>query len=114
MDVLCPVFCSTWTTTRRQLVPIPDASVPIDNPAHIDNFPQHKSGAIVRALYPETTCFYRAHVLSGPISTEVVEKTRHGKDVKRVIRHYLVQFEDDDNQEHQVDVHLVLEDSGFD
>lgn len=43
--------------TPRQVIPIPD---------NMDNQPEYPSGRHVLALYPGTTCFYKATVMTPP------------------------------------------------
>lgn len=84
-----------YNTTLKSIVPLPD---PRDRertyPAQ--SFP---IGARVMALYPDTTSFYRAVIISGPAPEK-------GKKKERV---YEVQFDDDDGNIKTVPIELVVD-----
>jgi hypothetical protein len=48
---------------EHSLVALPDIRAPPDSPAHVQAFAEYRPGDIVLALYPGTTCFYRAKVV---------------------------------------------------
>ncbi|CAG8605610.1 10539_t:CDS:2, partial [Dentiscutata heterogama] len=58
--------------------------------------PEFPQSSTVIALYPGTTCFYKADVVLPPSKLSVSLK-------------YLLTFEDDDNAERYVDAHYVLD-----
>ncbi|KAI8089902.1 SGF29 tudor-like domain-containing protein [Halteromyces radiatus] len=74
----------------RQVIPIPDA---------IEHRPEFPPGRHVLALYPGTTCFYKAIVMSPPSKN---------KD-NNAIGMYKVQFEDDNNEVKYANPERVLE-----
>lgn len=57
-----------WTTTlKNNIILLPDPEAPVhlsSNPANLEDFPR---GSQVLGLYPDTTSFYRATVVSAPI-----------------------------------------------
>ncbi|SAL98106.1 hypothetical protein [Absidia glauca] len=72
----------------RQLIPIPDRN---------DHRPEYPTGRHVLALYPGTTCFYKAIVVVPPSKN------------KDVVGTYKVQFEDDNNEIKYANPEHVLE-----
>ena len=56
----------TWPTTLRAIIPLPDPSAPPTDPSHLNAYRQFAAGSTVMALYPDTSCFYRAEVISSP------------------------------------------------
>lgn len=68
-----------YTTTLKSMIPLPDPNAPPGSPSSLDVYPQHREGATVLALYPDTSCFYRAKVLAGP--THKVRWIRPNQDV---------------------------------
>jgi SAGA-associated factor 29 len=92
---------------------------------HPNAYPTFPSGSTVMALYPDTSCFYRAEVISTP---KELAKTA-SKDIKarRFLSYsmnssthfhfqggkqqlaYVLKFEDDDDQEHAVAAQWVVE-----
>lgn len=56
----------TWQTTLRNIIPLPDMNVPFNNPAHLNAYQEFPPGSTVMALYPDTSCFYRAQVVASP------------------------------------------------
>ena len=41
-------------------------TAPPDSAAHLNAYPEFTSGSTVMALYPDTSCFYRADVIESP------------------------------------------------
>nr|XP_019013025.1 uncharacterized protein I206_02522 [Kwoniella pini CBS 10737]OCF51806.1 hypothetical protein I206_02522 [Kwoniella pini CBS 10737] len=57
----------TYNTTLRSIIPLPDSNSPLNlssNPINLEDFPKNSQ---VLALYPDTTSFYRATVISPPL-----------------------------------------------
>jgi SAGA-associated factor 29 len=48
------------------MIPLPDPDASPGNPSHINAYPEFTAGSTVMALYPDTSCFYRAEVIQGP------------------------------------------------
>ena len=44
------------------MIPLPDPDVPQNSPSHPNAYPEFPAGSTVMALYPDTSCFYRAEV----------------------------------------------------
>lgn len=55
-----------YTTTLRAIIPLPDPNAPAGSPAHVSSYQEFPAGSIVMALYPDTSCFYRAEVIATP------------------------------------------------
>ena len=55
-----------YNTTLRAIIPLPDPNAHPDSAAHLSAYPEFAAGATVMALYPDTSCFYRAEVISSP------------------------------------------------
>jgi SGF29 tudor-like domain len=60
------VIVRCYNTTLRAIIPLPDPNAPPQSAAHLNAYPQFSSGSVVMALYPDTSCFYRAEVVSSP------------------------------------------------
>ncbi|KAL0579131.1 hypothetical protein V5O48_002863 [Marasmius crinis-equi] len=93
----------TYNTTLRSIIPLPDPNAP---PASASSLAAHREfpvGATVMALYPDTSVFYRAEVVSTP------DPKPTGKANTSYLPAYKVKFEDDDNQEHLVAAQWVVE-----
>ncbi|KAI0057796.1 hypothetical protein BV25DRAFT_1872264 [Artomyces pyxidatus] len=89
-----------FNTTLRAIIPLPDLEAPPTSAAHLNAYQEFPTGSTVLALYPDTSCFYRAEVLASP------------KDLQppgRVVPKYKLKFEDDDDQEHTVSAQWVVE-----
>ncbi|KIP05359.1 hypothetical protein PHLGIDRAFT_108337 [Phlebiopsis gigantea 11061_1 CR5-6] len=94
-----PGMC--YNTTLRGIIPLPDMTAPPDSAAHLNAYPEFPTGSTVMALYPDTSCFYRAEVLVSP--------TDMAKDAAKQMPMYKLKFEDDDDQEHLVGAQWVVE-----
>src|ERR1700755_391951 len=57
-----------YNTTLRNLIPLPDPNAEIGSPTHPLSYETFQIGATVMAQYPDTTTFYRAEVVQGPIA----------------------------------------------
>lgn len=55
------------------MIPLPDPEAPPNSPSHPNAYPVFSTSATVMALYPDTSCFYRAEVI------EVVAAPREGR-----------------------------------
>ncbi|KAF8134802.1 SGF29 tudor-like domain-containing protein [Mycena galopus ATCC 62051] len=85
-----PGLC--YNTTLKAIIPLPDPNAPPGSPSHLSSYQEFPPGSTVMALYPDTSCFYRAEVISAPKYTQQTGR-----------------FEDDDNQEHSVSAEWVVE-----
>jgi len=96
----------TYTTTSKSMIPLPDPNALPGSAAHVSAYQEFSAGATVMALYPDTSCFYRAEVISTPKEMQpggrVVPSSKH-------MPMYKLKFEDDDNQEHTVAAQWVVE-----
>ncbi|KAI0032564.1 SGF29 tudor-like domain-containing protein [Vararia minispora EC-137] len=91
-----------YKTTLRALLPLPELDVSPNSPTHLNAYHEFPPGSTVLALYPDTSCFYRAEVLGSPSST--------GRNPgAKIIPTYKLRFEDDDDQEHTVSAQFVVE-----
>ncbi|KAG5652966.1 hypothetical protein H0H81_002864 [Sphagnurus paluster] len=93
-----------YNTTLRSIIPLPDPNAPPGSPSHVSEYPEFRTGATVMALYPDTSCFYRAEVIATP-----KELNPRGAMSSKYVPMYKLRFEDDDNQEHTVAAQLVVE-----
>lgn len=57
----------------KTMIPLPDPEAPANSPSHPNAYPVFGARSTVMALYPDTSCFYRAEV------TEVVTAPREGR-----------------------------------
>ncbi|KAJ7212119.1 SGF29 tudor-like domain-containing protein [Mycena pura] len=94
-----PGLC--YNTTLRAIIPLPDPTAPPGAPSHLSSYQEFHPGSTVMALYPDTSCFYRAEVISTPKQT--------GRNTPSSKHIYKLKFEDDDNQEHSVSAEWVVE-----
>ncbi|KAK7048358.1 SAGA-associated factor 29 [Favolaschia claudopus] len=97
-----PGLC--YNTTLKAIIPLPDPNAPAGSPSHLSSYHEYPPGSTVMALYPDTSCFYRAEVISTPkYSQQAGRATPSSKHI------YKLKFEDDDNQEHAVSAEWVVE-----
>jgi len=61
----------TYIANLKSIVPLPEPGVPVGHPAHINSQPVFPLGDTVLALYPDTSCFYRAEVIINPRAEKV-------------------------------------------
>ncbi|KAJ7069797.1 SGF29 tudor-like domain-containing protein [Mycena amicta] len=94
-----PGFC--YHTTLRAIIPLPDPSAEVGMPSHVSSYQEFPPGSTVMALYPDTSCFYRAEVIATPRQT--------GRSTPSAKLLYKLKFEDDDDQEHSVLADWVVE-----
>ncbi|KAF5369566.1 hypothetical protein D9758_002686 [Tetrapyrgos nigripes] len=93
-----------YNTTLRSIIPLPDLSAPVGSPSSLAAYREFTAGSTVMALYPDTSCFYRAEVIATPR-----EMQPQGRAAPSYVPTYKVKFEDDDNQEHLVSAQWVVE-----
>jgi len=93
-----------YNTTLRSIIPLPDPNAPPGSPSHVGAYQEFAAGATVMALYPDTSCFYRAEVTITP-----KEPNPRGVPSSKYMPTYKLKFEDDDNQEHTVAAQYVVE-----
>jgi len=89
-----------YQANPKNMIPLPDMDAPHHSDMHPNNWPEYPVGSAVLALYPETTCLYRAEVVQGPKETR---QTAPG------VRVYRLKFEDDDDQVHVVTAQWVVD-----
>ncbi|KAG2151414.1 SGF29 tudor-like domain-containing protein [Suillus clintonianus] len=94
-----------YNTTLRAIIPLPDLSAPPTNAAHLNAYQEFPAGSTVMALYPDTSCFYRAEVISSPRDVQGIGRGMSTKTIPT----YKLKFEDDDDQEHSVAAQWVVE-----
>ncbi|PCH40130.1 hypothetical protein WOLCODRAFT_88492 [Wolfiporia cocos MD-104 SS10] len=109
-----------YNTTLRAIIPLPDPSAPPDSAAHLNAYPEFTARSTVMALYPDTSCFYRAEVVASPKDMQPGARVSRGTTSMRStvfdfvqtgssIPMYKLKFEDDDDQEHNVSAQWVVE-----
>ncbi|KNZ81272.1 SAGA-associated factor 29 [Termitomyces sp. J132] len=112
-----------YNTTLRAIIPLPDPGASPGNPAHISSYQTFPAGATVLALYPDTSCFYRAEVIVAPkdihpkagvllrhqLTKQMSDGCKKGNPPAKYMPVYKLKFEDDDNQEHTVAAQWVVE-----
>jgi SAGA-associated factor 29 len=95
-----------FNTTIKWIIPLPDPKAPEGSPSHLSAYEYYPPGTVTLAVYPDTTAFYRAVVVTGykdniqPGSRTVPSQSKVPK--------YLLRFEEDDNQTRAVDAYLVI------
>jgi len=92
-----------YNTTLRNLIPLPDPTSPLGDPTHPASYETFQLGATVMAQYPDTTTFYRAEVVQGPLAAA---QQKGGQ--QKTFPFYRLKFEDDDGQILPVMTHLVV------
>ncbi|TFY51916.1 hypothetical protein EVG20_g10780, partial [Dentipellis fragilis] len=93
-----------YNTTLRAIIPLPDAEAPASSAAHLNAYQEFPVGSTVMALYPDTSCFYRAEVVASPRDLHPSGRNPAAKGGM-----YKLKFEDDDDQEHTVSAQWVVE-----
>ena len=56
------VWKRTYQATLKSIIPLPDPETLPNNASHPNSYPIFPVGSAVMALYPDTSCFYRAEV----------------------------------------------------
>lgn len=59
-------ICRIYPATFKNMIPLPDPNASPNSSTHPNNYPEFPAGFTVMALYPDTSCFYRAEVIQGP------------------------------------------------
>jgi hypothetical protein len=59
-------YSASLRSTPISIIPLPDKDAAQGTPAHISSYQEFPTGATVMALYPDTSCFYRAEVVASP------------------------------------------------
>jgi len=88
-------------SAHTSIIPLPDKDASVGSPAHMSAYQEFPTGATVLALYPDTSCFYRAEVVASP--KDIPTQGRNSG------TYYKLKFEDDDDQEHMVSAAEVVE-----
>jgi len=96
----------TYITTPKSMIPLPDPNALPGSMAHVSSYQEFAGGATVMALYPDTSCFYRAEVISTP---KEMQPSGRAAPSSKYMPMYKLKFEDDDNQEHPVAAQWVVE-----
>ncbi|KZT19479.1 hypothetical protein NEOLEDRAFT_1159066 [Neolentinus lepideus HHB14362 ss-1] len=91
----------SYNTTLRAIIPLPDPNAPPDSASSLQAYQDFPAGSTVMALYPDTSCFYKAEVIASR-----KDMARAGFNARPV---YKLKFEDDDDQEHAVSAEWVVE-----
>ncbi|KAI5122784.1 hypothetical protein M0805_000128 [Coniferiporia weirii] len=91
-----------YSSNLKTMIPLPDPDAPPNGPSHPNAYPVFSAGSTVMALYPDTSCFYRAEV------TEVIPAPRESR-LLSAKQAYRLRFEDDDDQIHTVAAQWVVE-----
>ncbi|EJC98115.1 uncharacterized protein FOMMEDRAFT_114966 [Fomitiporia mediterranea MF3/22] len=91
-----------YSSNTKTMIPLPDPEASPNSPSHPNAYPVFGTGSTVMALYPDTSCFYRAEVI------EVVDAPREGRTGSAKLA-YRLRFEDDDDQVHTVKSQWVVE-----
>ncbi|KAI0278289.1 SGF29 tudor-like domain-containing protein [Russula aff. rugulosa BPL654] len=92
-------------STPISIIPLPDKDASPGSPAHLGAYQEFSTGSTVMALYPDTSCFYRAEVIASPKDIP----TQGRVTVQGSGTYYKLKFEDDDDQEHLVSAAEVVE-----
>ncbi|RDB14800.1 SAGA-associated factor 29 [Hypsizygus marmoreus] len=95
-----------YNTTLRAIIPLPDPNAAPSSPSHVNAYQEFSAGSTVMALYPDTSCFYRAEVIATP---KDLQPSGRAVPSSKYMPMYKLKFEDDDNQEHTVAAQWVVE-----
>jgi len=95
-----------YNTNLRSIIPLPDPSAPANSPTHPNAYPYYTAGSVVMGLYPDTSCFYRAVVVTGPKDPQPGGRTVLSNKNSPM---YRLKFEDDDDQVRAVGVQWVVD-----
>jgi len=91
-----------YTASLKAIVPLPDPEAAPGSAAHLSLHPTFPVGSVVLALYPDTSCFYRAEVIATPLPDRSSPSTKYTPT-------YKVKFEDDDDMTHSVNSYWVVQ-----
>lgn len=99
-----------WTARLRDILLLPDPDGPAASSSHPSNLEDYAKGTQVLALYPETTSFYRATVVSPPIPGTGMGRTPRGAraDANAKAGQYRLAFVDDGDSVLDVDKGYVI------
>ncbi|GMK53748.1 hypothetical protein CspeluHIS016_0103340 [Cutaneotrichosporon spelunceum] len=99
-----------WSARLRDILLLPDPDAPVSSPSHPSNLEDFPRGTQVLALYPETTSFYRATVVSPPIPGTGMGRTARGArpDASAKAGQYRLAFVDDGDSVLDVDKGYVI------
>lgn len=111
------ILLRMYTSSSKFILPLPDPDAPVGSASHISSYPEFPKGSTVMALYPDTSCFYRAEVIESPVVDKVGSLSFHSlkfsddnsQATNKFIPFYKVRFEDDDDMEHSVAALVVVE-----
>jgi len=95
-----------YNTTLRAIIPLPDLKAPPNSASHLNAYQEFPAGSTVMALYPDTSCFYRAKVIASPRDMQPSGRMAPSS---QYLPTYKLQFEDDDDQERSVAAKWVVE-----
>lgn len=95
-------YQASLRSAHTSIIPLPDKDASAGSPAHTSAYQEFPTGATVLALYPDTSCFYRAEVVASP--KDIPTQGRNSGTT-----YYKLKFEDDDDQEHMVSAAEVVE-----
>ena len=59
-------YQASLRSAHTSIIPLPDKDASAGSPAHTSAYQEFPTGATVLALYPDTSCFYRAEVVASP------------------------------------------------
>jgi hypothetical protein len=106
------ILSSVYNTTLRSIVPLPDPQAPPGSSWHPSQLEDLPRGSSVLGLYPDTTVFYQAQVISAPIpGTGMGLGVRGGTgrpDPGAVKGSYRLAFVEDGDNVHTVDKYRVI------
>lgn len=68
-----------YNTTLRAIIPLPDPNAAPNSAAHPNAYQEFPAGSTVMALYPDTSCFYRAEVIASPKDLQPSGRVSRGK-----------------------------------
>jgi hypothetical protein len=69
-------------STPISIIPLPDKDATPGSPAHLSAYQEFPTRATVMALYPDTSCFYRAEVIASP--KDIPTQGRVSRSIDRV------------------------------
>jgi SAGA-associated factor 29 len=90
-----------YVAMSKLLVPLPDQGALPGSPAHLSSYPIFPVNSTVLALYPDTSCFYRAEVIEAP--TDISSAS------SKYDPTYKVRFDDDDMPSQVVTAYRVVQ-----
>ncbi|KAF8158284.1 SGF29 tudor-like domain-containing protein [Crassisporium funariophilum] len=91
-----------YIANLKAILPLPDPEASPGSPTHLSCYPEFPVGSTVMALYPDTSCFYRAVVIATPAGDRASPSSKYTPV-------YKVKFEDDEDMQHPVSAFWVVE-----